>query len=66
MVRGHGKNDYFRRSELLDNAIRYLAKPLNLPSEISSQAAIDQPQIVAKAIVQPSPFKFNWTVACQS
>ena len=59
MVHGHGKNDYFRRSKLLDNAIHYLAKPLNLPSEILSKAAIDQLQIVAKVIIQPSPFKFN-------
>ena len=37
---GHGMNDYFRRSELLDG-IRYFAKTLNLPSKISSLAAID-------------------------
>ena len=43
MVHGRGKSDYFRRSELLENAVRFLAKPLNLPNDVSSRAPIDLP-----------------------
>ena len=43
MVHGRGKSDYFRRSELLENAVLFLAKPLNLPNDVLSQAAIDRP-----------------------
>ena len=48
LVCGHGKSEYFRKSE-------YIAwEKITLSSNISNQTAIDQPLIVAKATVQPS------------